>query len=46
MTNSGRGGWRGGGRPKQGNEVFYKRCTLEEKQKLEEYWKKLKGLDK
>ncbi len=42
-TLSGRGGKReGSGRKKQGNEVFYKRCTLEQKKKLEEYWEKIK----
>ncbi len=42
LQKSNRGGKReGAGRPKQGDEVFYKRCTHEQKQKLEEYWNKL-----
>lgn len=36
---SGRGGKRkGAGRPKQGDEIFFKRCTPEQKKMLEEYW--------
>lgn len=49
-TSSGRGGARPGAGRKKGSktsnntEVFYAKCTKEEKQKLSEYLKKLRGL--
>ena len=44
ISKSGRGGAReGSGRKKQGNSVFYKRCSPEQKVLLEKYWEEIKN---